>query len=219
MQPIKRAVVLPAAEIMVQRAARGQVLWECTPLAAGVQQTPQFANHLTDIDRSLVAASPGTRDLRVGQLPSRIGQVVLGRTPSIHYRLCRAWALQAGVFSRRRYASRTRAYPDSFREDPCQVALIGKAALQRDFPDRHRGLLQQVLGTLHPLGEQPSVGWEARALLERPLKWPVERPQLDARTLGPGGSARCSRSRAFTRRSCSEVRAPRRWGFGRAIPP
>src|SRR3954452_11931038 len=45
-ESVERAVVLPAAEVVVHRAARGQVLRDRAPLAAGAQHIHQPVHHL-----------------------------------------------------------------------------------------------------------------------------------------------------------------------------
>jgi hypothetical protein len=74
-QPIERAVVLPATEEVVHRATRWQVLRDRAPLATGAQHIHQAVHPLTHVHRPLVTASPGTRDLGLCQVPFRIGQV------------------------------------------------------------------------------------------------------------------------------------------------
>ena len=75
MKPVERTVVLPAAEVVVHRAAWRQVLRDRTPLTAGAQHIHQAVHDLTDVHSPLVAASLGARDLHLGQRPFLIGQV------------------------------------------------------------------------------------------------------------------------------------------------
>ena len=44
-------------------------------MAARAQHIHQAVHYLTNVHRPLVAASPGRRDLDLGQLPFRIGQI------------------------------------------------------------------------------------------------------------------------------------------------
>ena len=74
-QPIERAVILSAAEIVVHRAAWRQVFWDGAPLAAGTQHIHQPIHHRALVHTALVAASPGACDLRPDQRPFLVGQV------------------------------------------------------------------------------------------------------------------------------------------------
>ena len=69
MDAFQRAVVVPAAEGVVHRAARRQVLRDRSPLATGAQHIHQAIDHLAHIDRALVAASLGWRNQRLHQRP------------------------------------------------------------------------------------------------------------------------------------------------------
>ena len=75
MQPGQGAVMLPAAEVEVDRAAGWQILWHRTPLAAGAQEVHQPVKNLADIDRALVAAPLSSGNLRLDQRPFLVGQV------------------------------------------------------------------------------------------------------------------------------------------------
>jgi hypothetical protein len=59
-QLIQRAVVLPAAEVVVHRATRRQVRRDRALLAADTQDIHQAVHQLSNVHRSLIAASPGT---------------------------------------------------------------------------------------------------------------------------------------------------------------
>jgi hypothetical protein len=74
-QLIERAVILPAAKIVVQRAAWRQVFWDGAPLAAGAQHINQPIHHRALIHTALVAASLGAPDLRPDRRPFIVGQV------------------------------------------------------------------------------------------------------------------------------------------------
>jgi hypothetical protein len=74
-KPVECAVVLPATEVMVHRAAWRQILRHRAPLTSGAQHIHQAVQHLTDIDSPPVATSFGARDLRLGHTPLLVGQV------------------------------------------------------------------------------------------------------------------------------------------------
>ena len=67
MQPGQGAIVLPAAEVEVDRAASWQVFWDRTPMAAGAQEVHQPVENLANIDRALVAAPLSSGDHRLDQ--------------------------------------------------------------------------------------------------------------------------------------------------------
>src|SRR3954452_1108704 len=71
----ERAVVVPSVEVVVQGAARRQVLGDRGPLAARAQDVHETVGHLAQVDRPLVAAALGGRDQRGDQRPVRVGQV------------------------------------------------------------------------------------------------------------------------------------------------
>jgi len=64
MDAIERAIMVPAAEIAVYRAARRQVLWQRRPLATCAENIHQPVDNLAHHDRPLVAASLGGWDQR-----------------------------------------------------------------------------------------------------------------------------------------------------------
>src|ERR1700712_1912196 len=72
---IERAVVGPAAEIVVHRAARRQILRQRSPLAAGAQDVHQTVDNSALVDRALVAAAFGGWDQRLDPVPLVVGQV------------------------------------------------------------------------------------------------------------------------------------------------
>jgi hypothetical protein len=74
-QLIERAVILPAAKIVVQRAAWRQVFWDGAPLAASAQHIHEPIHHCALIHTAFVAASLGARDLRPDRRPFIVGQV------------------------------------------------------------------------------------------------------------------------------------------------
>src|SRR3954469_15402157 len=71
----ERAVVVPSVEVVVQGAARGQVLGDGGPLAACTQDIHEAVGHLAQVDRPLVAAALGGRDQWGNQRPFLVGQV------------------------------------------------------------------------------------------------------------------------------------------------
>ncbi len=75
MDAIERAVVGPAAEIVVHRAARRQILRQRSPLAAGAQEVHQTVDNSALVDRALVAAAFGGWDQRLDPVPLIVGQV------------------------------------------------------------------------------------------------------------------------------------------------
>lgn len=74
MQPGQRAVVLPAAETVVDRAPRRQVLRDRALLAPGAQHIHQPIDHLAHVNRALVTASLRPGDFRLDQRRFLIGQ-------------------------------------------------------------------------------------------------------------------------------------------------
>src|ERR1700712_2116645 len=72
---IERAVVGPAAEVVVHRAARRQILRQRSPLAAGAQEVHQTVDNSALVDRALVAAAFGGWDQRLDPVPLIVGQV------------------------------------------------------------------------------------------------------------------------------------------------
>ena len=72
---VERAVPFPALGVVIDRAARRQVLRDLIPLTSRAQQIHQPVDHLTDIDRPLVAAPLGGRDQRRDQRPLLVRQV------------------------------------------------------------------------------------------------------------------------------------------------
>lgn len=75
MQPGQGAIVLPAHEVSVDRAAGRQVFWQGRPLAAGAQDIHQRVDDLAHVDCALVATSLGRRDQGLDQRPLRVRQV------------------------------------------------------------------------------------------------------------------------------------------------
>ena len=75
MDTIERAVVVPEVEVAMYRAARRQVLRQCSPLAARAQDIHQAIDDFADIHPPLVAAALGRRNLGRDQLPLFIRQV------------------------------------------------------------------------------------------------------------------------------------------------
>ena len=71
----KRSVPVPAAEIVVHRAARRQVLRQRCPLAAGAEDEHHPVDDIALDHRPLVAAALGRRDQRTDQRPLLVGQI------------------------------------------------------------------------------------------------------------------------------------------------
>jgi hypothetical protein len=71
----QRAVVVPAAEIVVHCAARRQVLWQRGPLAARAQDIHQSVDDLPLDDGSLVPTPLGGRNEWSDNRPLAVGQV------------------------------------------------------------------------------------------------------------------------------------------------
>src|SRR3954454_2373458 len=71
----ERAVVVPSVEVVVQGAARRQVLGDRGPLAARAQDVHEAVGYLAQVDRPLVAAALGSRDQWGDQRPFLVGQV------------------------------------------------------------------------------------------------------------------------------------------------
>ena len=55
---LQRAIPAPPAEIAVHRAARGQVLRDVAPLAAGAQHIHHAVDHLAHADGALATVAP-----------------------------------------------------------------------------------------------------------------------------------------------------------------
>src|ERR1700674_1196747 len=62
---------------------------------------------------------------------------------------------------------RRRADTEGLGEHASEVALVGKAAGHRNLDDRQLRGAQQLLGTLHPLRQQPAVRRQPGDLFER----------------------------------------------------
>ena len=75
-EPPQRAVTLPAHEVVMHGAARGQVLGQGAPLAACAQDVEHRIEHLAQISPAL-PARPALRDVHegAGQLPFCVGHV------------------------------------------------------------------------------------------------------------------------------------------------
>src|SRR6188472_3234284 len=67
--------MIPATKIVVDRAARRQVLRHRPPLATRAEHIHQPVDHLAHVHRPLVASALGSRDHRRNQRPFLIGQV------------------------------------------------------------------------------------------------------------------------------------------------
>ena len=75
MDAIQRLVVIPAAEIVIDRAARRKVFRQGCPLTARAQDVHHSVDHRSNIYRSLVATLLGRRDQRSDQRPLLVGQI------------------------------------------------------------------------------------------------------------------------------------------------
>jgi hypothetical protein len=71
----ERAVVVPSVEVVVQGAARRQVLGDRGPLAARAQDIHEAVDHLAQVDPPLVAAALGGRDQWGNQRPFLVAPV------------------------------------------------------------------------------------------------------------------------------------------------
>jgi hypothetical protein len=76
MHPSQRPILVPAPEIIVDRAFRRQIPRDIPPLTAGAQDIHQTVHHLTDVDRALVASGFARRDQRLDHCPFLVRQVV-----------------------------------------------------------------------------------------------------------------------------------------------
>jgi len=76
MYAVQRAVMVPADEIVVQRASGWQILRNIAPLTSGSQNVHQPVHDLSDIDRPLVATAFGGRNPRFNDDPFVVGQVM-----------------------------------------------------------------------------------------------------------------------------------------------
>src|ERR1700679_1522789 len=77
MQPLQSPVMGPSDKVLVDRAPRRQVLRDGAPLTPGAEDVHHPVRHLTDIDRTLVAAALGRRNQRPDLAPLRLGQIAL----------------------------------------------------------------------------------------------------------------------------------------------
>ena len=75
MDAVQRPVVIPAAEIIVHRAAGRQVFRQRRPLTAGAQDVHYPVHHCPHIDRSLVATLRRRRDQWADQRLLLVGQI------------------------------------------------------------------------------------------------------------------------------------------------
>ena len=93
MDAIERSVVAPQIEIVEQRAARRQVLRDCSPLASRAQNIHDPVHHFAHVDRALVAAGLRWRDQWCNVPPTRrrsdhsdiaigCGRIACGSLPS-----------------------------------------------------------------------------------------------------------------------------------------
>jgi hypothetical protein len=75
MDAIERPVIIPAAEVIVHRAAWRQVLGQRSPLTTRAQDIHQPVDYLSLIDGPLVTTSLGGRDQRPDQSPLLISHI------------------------------------------------------------------------------------------------------------------------------------------------
>jgi hypothetical protein len=75
MDALQRTVPLPQLQIVMQGAARWQVLRDRPPLASSAEDVHQPVDHLAHVNRALVAAAPGGRDQRHHVRPFLVGQI------------------------------------------------------------------------------------------------------------------------------------------------
>ena len=74
-QTVECAVMLPAAEIVIYRAARRKVFRDRAPLATRSKNIHQAVHDLPYIHCPLVAATPGSRDQGGDQRPFLVRQI------------------------------------------------------------------------------------------------------------------------------------------------
>ena len=72
---VQRTIPVPQAEVAIDRAARGQVLADVAPLAAGAQHIHEAVDHLAHLHRALPATTLGRWDQWLDQQPLVIGQI------------------------------------------------------------------------------------------------------------------------------------------------
>src|SRR6476620_2723104 len=75
MDPRQRAIVLPALEVVVDRAARRQVFGQLRPLAPRAQDIHHPVDDRSHVHSALVAAPLGWRNRRPNQRPFLVGKV------------------------------------------------------------------------------------------------------------------------------------------------
>ena len=75
MDAIERPVLVPAPQVVVHRAAWGQVLWQRGPLAAGAQDVHHPVQHRSYVHRPFVAAALRQWDQRADDRPFLVGQI------------------------------------------------------------------------------------------------------------------------------------------------
>src|SRR4051812_47824965 len=109
----ERAVVVPAAKVAIDRAARGQVLGERGPLTACAQDIHHAVDHLSHIHGPLVAATLGRRDQRGNQRPFRVGYIT---------RIAQRAAVVAGTVLSRPHAKSIAAQPPTRKSQAIQMA-------------------------------------------------------------------------------------------------
>src|SRR4051794_1610629 len=82
LDPTQCAVIVPATEVVVDRAARWQILRQSRPLAAGTEDIHHPVDHGPDIDRSLVATLLRRWNQRADQRPLLVRQVTRVTQPA-----------------------------------------------------------------------------------------------------------------------------------------
>jgi len=76
MHSLQGSVVIPAHQIIMDRAAGRQILGDIAPLASRAKDVHQAVHYLSDVDSPLVAARFGGRDQRFYLRPFFVRQVM-----------------------------------------------------------------------------------------------------------------------------------------------
>lgn len=87
MDPLERAVPLPALKVTEQRAARRKILRDRAPLTPCAEDVEQSIDDLTDIDPALVAAALRRRNQRSDHRPLLVRQIArVSQPPTVEAR-------------------------------------------------------------------------------------------------------------------------------------
>src|SRR3954469_5111326 len=175
----ERAVVVPSVEVVVQGAARRQVLGDRGPLAACAQDVHEAVGYLAQVDRPLVAAALGGRDQWGDQRPFLVGQVT--------------WVAQLATVVATTVLTRPHQWLPPDRNAAKEITTNSKDSrcsrmdTQRRAAPPHRPGLQD--GLLLALVRESAVrGARGQRLLGAPLTRDVgQRPPYAARAIVPRG--------------------------------